>query len=155
VPARRCRPSRIRTRRARRAIGGAESDPSQSDDGHIDSRLDARLDMLAADNRHQQVDRHRAVGGGVTHLADRLAQFGRRSQPERAKPPAAATPAASSGPARPPPIPAWATGTSRRSRSSRSTDYLTAQAGPVLPVRRRDDARPFRREPRIPPGARR
>jgi hypothetical protein len=59
----------------------------KSDDGHIDSRLETRLDMAAADERHQQVDRHRALRGGVTHLADRRAQVGRREQPERAKAP--------------------------------------------------------------------
>jgi hypothetical protein len=57
----------------------------KSDDGRIDSRLDARVNVAAADKRHQQVDRHRAVGGGVTHLADCFAQFGRRRQPERSE----------------------------------------------------------------------
>ncbi|MDT5237518.1 MAG: hypothetical protein QOD36_1907 [Mycobacterium sp.] len=49
------------------------------------SRLDARMDMAAADKRHQQVDGHRAIGGSVTHLANRRAQVGRRGQPKRAK----------------------------------------------------------------------
>jgi hypothetical protein len=31
---------------------------AESDDGHVDSRLDAHLDVAAADKRHQQVDRH-------------------------------------------------------------------------------------------------
>jgi hypothetical protein len=45
------------------------------------------MNMAAADERHQQVDGHRAVGGGVTHLADGLAQVGRRGQPERSEAP--------------------------------------------------------------------
>jgi hypothetical protein len=43
------------------------------------------MDMAAADKRHQQVDGHRAVGGGLAHLADRLEHIGRREQPERAE----------------------------------------------------------------------
>ncbi len=30
----------------------------ESDDGHVDPRLDAHVDVAAAEKRHQQVDRH-------------------------------------------------------------------------------------------------
>jgi hypothetical protein len=48
-------------------------------------RGDADVHMAATHKGHQQVDCHRAVGGGVTHVANRVAQVFRRKQPERAE----------------------------------------------------------------------
>jgi hypothetical protein len=58
---------------------------AKSHDGDVDSRFHARIDMAAADERHQQVHRDRTVGGGVADLADRLAQLGHRCETKGAK----------------------------------------------------------------------
>ena len=52
----------------------------------VDARVHTLLDVAATHERHQQIHGNGATRRTVTHLPDRLAQIGRRCQPERAQP---------------------------------------------------------------------